>query len=584
VDLPQALEMLVPGAYLATQFGAFSYNNLALQGSRPGDVLWTVDGVRVSNRLYVGTSPADTLPASMVERLEVMKGGNGVLYGTQAAAGVINVVTRAFSDTPDGALSLGLDSRDGHHLDGYGRGAFGGHRFVGWASKDRSDGYRPYDAYQPGASTRDRRYDVESYGLKYGYGFTDSLRLTLQGEHTEAALDYPTVFTTDVNDRNQDIWSARLDYSPSETFELFFKGYLHDWDTDYIEDAVGAPVTYFWGFRDLGLSGAARIDAGHGLAWHMGYEYQQYKGRDDFLLIAEQEEKVHALFAQLRTTDDLSSRAHLTAGLRYTDSGSADALVWSTSGVYEFTDNLYVEGTLGTSFLLPDAYQLYAIDPFDTRGNADLEAEESFNVNLAVGGTFEAGSRPMGWQVIGWRRSVENLIISDDSNPPPGFDSVFINVDGKVKVSGYELLLRGALAPALSFDASFLYSRELGANGRQLQNRPRRSAKLALELAPPGQPWGVNLALKYVGRMYTNVTGFAPQVYGMDVIANLGGHWFFDNERRHRLGMRVENLFDIEYETRIRSAVLQGSDPATRFMFRNQGAPRTLYANYTFAF
>ena len=64
VDTAQALEMLVPGAYVATQMGAFSYINLSLQGSRTGDVLWTMDGVRINNRLYNGTSPADTLPAS----------------------------------------------------------------------------------------------------------------------------------------------------------------------------------------------------------------------------------------------------------------------------------------------------------------------------------------------------------------------------------------------------------------------------------------------------------------------------------------------------------------------------------------
>ncbi len=131
VDLTQTLEMLVPGAYVATQSGPFSYVNLSLQGSRTSDVLWTVDGVRINNRLYNTTSPADTLPSSMVERVEVLKGGQGLLYGTQAAAGVINVVTRAFSDDFGGAVSLGGDSNEGVHANGYLRGALGGHHFVG---------------------------------------------------------------------------------------------------------------------------------------------------------------------------------------------------------------------------------------------------------------------------------------------------------------------------------------------------------------------------------------------------------------------------------------------------------------------
>src|SRR5690606_34332515 len=144
VDLPQALEMLVPGAYVAPQAGAFSYIDLSLQGSRRGDVLWTVDGVRINNRLYNSTAPTDTLPASMVERLEVMKGSHGLMYGTSAIAGVVNVVTRAFSDQPGGAVTLGMDSRDGIHADAWGRASLGDHRFVGWVSKNESDGFSPY--------------------------------------------------------------------------------------------------------------------------------------------------------------------------------------------------------------------------------------------------------------------------------------------------------------------------------------------------------------------------------------------------------------------------------------------------------
>lgn len=586
VDLPQAIEYIVPGAFVAAQFGPFSYNNISLQGSRPGDLLWTVDGVRITNRLYgssAGTSPADTLPASMIERLEVMKGGNGVLYGTQATAGVINLVTRSFSDTPSGAISVGGDSRDGIHVNGYGRGAVGRHRFVAWASKDESDGHAPYDVVQPGATTRDRHYDVESFGLRYGLEFTDTLRLTLQGQHTEASLDYPNVFTTDANERNQDIWSARLDYSPSDRVDVFLKGYVHDWDSDYVED-IENPFPVYWGFEDVGVSAAARIDGGRGLEYHFGYEFQKYNGRDDYLIIEQNSESASGVFAQVRTTDDLSERARVTAGLRYSDSGGASATVWSTSAAVDLTDSLFLEGTLGTSFVLPDAYQLFANDPFDTRGNTDLEPEKSFNINLALGGSFSLADRAMGWQISGWQRSVDNLIVSDDSNPPPGFDAVFDNVDTKAKVSGYELLLRGAITPALSFDTSFLYSREK-VGGRQLANRPRRSAKLGLHVAPLAQHWGADLALKYIGKMWTNVTGFPQQTYGEDVVASLGAHWFVDGEaRRHRLGLRVENLFDTDYETRIRSSVLSGSSPATRFMYRNVGQARTFYGDYTFSF
>ncbi|HXC57947.1 MAG TPA: TonB-dependent receptor, partial [Steroidobacteraceae bacterium] len=504
VDVTQALEMLVPGAFVTTQAGAFSYVNLSLQGSRTADVLWTVDGVRINNRLYNGTSPADTLPASMIERIEVLKGGQGLLYGTQAAAGVINIVTKAFTDTPDGAVSLGGDSRDGLHANGYVRGALGEHHFVAWASKDKSDGYSLYDNYQPGASTRDRAYNVDSYGLKYGFNFTDDLRLTLQGVHTEAALDYPSPTETDQNRRNEEILSGRLDYKANDQVQLFVKGYVHDWDSHFVEDVTN-PSAAFWGFKDYGVSAAAQLNLTRGLQYDVGVDYQRYHGRDEVLLIEGLTEKAQAVFAQLRTTDDLSTRAHFTAGLRYNDTGGAKATVWSASSVYNLTESLFIEGSLGTSFLLPDAYELYAIDPTDTRGNPDLKPEESFNINLAIGGRIEAGARPLAWQITGWRRRIKNLIIDDDTNPPAGFDTVFINSDGRVKTSGVELLLRGSLTNALSFDTSYMFSRERDPNtGRQLQNRPKNSGKLGLTWEQAGSPFGASIAVKYGGSTYAN--------------------------------------------------------------------------------
>src|SRR5690606_38714676 len=122
-----------------------------------------------------------------------------------------------------------MDSRDGVHADAWARGSLGDHRFVGWVSKNRSDGFSPYTDYQPDATTRDRRYDIGSVGLKYGFDFTDSLRLTLQGVHTEGEVDFATHTRTDVNERNEDILSGRLDYSPGDRMELYIKGYLHDW-------------------------------------------------------------------------------------------------------------------------------------------------------------------------------------------------------------------------------------------------------------------------------------------------------------------------------------------------------------------
>ena len=109
-DITRVLQMYVPGLYVAPKNGPFDYGTYSLLGGRNDDTLILLDGVRLNNRLYGGLY-LDTLPANAIERIEVLKGGQSLLFGTQAVSGVINIVTRS-PQTRDvsGEVNLGLDS------------------------------------------------------------------------------------------------------------------------------------------------------------------------------------------------------------------------------------------------------------------------------------------------------------------------------------------------------------------------------------------------------------------------------------------------------------------------------------------
>ncbi len=125
-----------------------------------------MDGVRVNNRLYSSTLPLDTIPAHMIERIEVLEGGQGLFYGSQAMAGVVNVITKDFTQNANGSVELGLDENDGKHVSAYLRGSLGENYLVAYASVDDGDGYQPFrdSDYQPSATDRNRGYDVKTGG------------------------------------------------------------------------------------------------------------------------------------------------------------------------------------------------------------------------------------------------------------------------------------------------------------------------------------------------------------------------------------------------------------------------------------
>lgn len=595
VDVAQSLEMLIPGLHLTSQAGAFSYVNVQMQGSRSSDILWALDGVRINNRLYNSTSPADTLPSSMIERVEVLKGSHGLMYGTQAIAGVVNVVTRGFSSTTDGNVTVGTGSHGLQRLNGYIRGALGQqnqHKLVLWASKDETDGYEIYDRYQPTATDKKRGYDVNSVGLKYGFEFTPDLSLSMTGIITEAELGYPNVSRISINDRTENIFSAKLDYLPSDTAKFELKGYYHTWDTDYYTPPN--PSDY-WGYEDMGMSAAAVLSPHRYFDYHIGYDFQTYTGQDDYLLISGEREDVHAVYTQVRSSDELSERFRVAAGVRYNETGGNDATVWNVSGVYDLTDTLYVQAMAATSFMLPSAENLYRIHcPSGencTHGNPNLAPEESIAFNAGVGGNFNLMQRQFSWQVSGWDRTVDKLITRAAipaeliGQFPDGFTNTYINVANEVDVTGTELLLRGPVSESLSFDVSYTYSKEVDTGtGQQIQDRPRRQYKGSLSYDPQNQRFGANLAMKYVGDKSTDVTGFGRQAYGDYYVLDAGAHLYLDANEQHRVTLRLENLLDEAYATSTSAAVLTGSDPQGRFQWRRLGVPRTVHLNYSYSF
>jgi outer membrane cobalamin receptor len=591
-DIAQTLQGVAPGFYIAPRAGAFDYVDLSFQGSRTADVLWLVDGVRLNNRLYNTTTPVDTIPAHLVEQIEVLEGGQALFYGTQAVAGAVNIVTKAFTDSPDGAVAVGLDSNDGKHFNGYFRNAIGGHQFVLYGSSDQADGFRAFreSDIQPSATDRERGYDVQNYGVKYAYNFTDTLRLSAMYQHTDAELDHaqPKFVAKATNERDEDLVSAKLDYEPNENFALYVKGYHHLWDAYYNElDTVegGPPEVIsegeFWGFEDYGANVLAKFSGQEGFEYFLGYDFQRYSGQDDVLLIARQSETVQAPFAQIRTTSALFPNVRLAAGIRHNEPDKGESsTVWNASAKWDISQTLFVRSSVGTAFRLPDAYELFAIDPCCEAGNPNLKPEESETLNLSIGGVVRSGGAEFTWEAIGFFRDITDMIaiVFDEDL---GLDT-FGNIDQEVEVRGGELVLGAAFDSGISLKGSYTFAdAKPSGSSLQVQDVPKSHGKVGFDYAPTGRSWGASLTMNHVGDVFRNL-GIGRQEYGNYTTLDLGARLFVGPQRNHRLGLRLENAFDEEYGTRVRQTTPDGGGPA--YAYWHIGTPRTLHATYTYQF
>jgi len=592
-DLTQALQMRLPGLHLAPKNGAFDYVGCSLQGSRCQDILWLIDGVRINNRLYNSTTPLDTVPSHMVERVEVLYGGQGIFYGTQSVAGVVNVVTKPFSKDAIGDISAGFDSNDGIHVNGEYRNSSGPHQFVVYASIDNADGFQPFsdDDYQPSGTDRDRGYDVVTAGVKYAVASSDSSRLSLHYHRSENEVEWasPAGRQRSYNERDEDLFTAKWDQRLSENADLYVKGYYHKWDSYWTQrnneldingDLTGNVIVSsdreFWGYEDYGLTAVTDIRSSAGVDYSVGFEHQRFSGRDEVLLIASQAERVNAFFGQIRTGEDLLSNTQLALGFRYNKpSGEGDIAVWNASGKHNFSERFYLRASAGTAFRFPDAWQLYGNDPCCTLGNPDLEGEESSNFNIALGGQLDA-LNGIDWEIIAFTREVDNLIGSADG--------VRINTNNSVDFDGFEVSANISISNSWRASLDFTHTTaEVGGSDEQITDVPEDLIKASATYSAENLPMEAAIAVVHVGDLYDSVSGGIGRVeHGNYTVLDVSGAWYVGDARKHRLGLRLENALDEDYGSSLGRAVRDAD--GSSYAYTNLGTPRTLHVTYRYSF
>ena len=596
-DVEQVLSKYVPGLYIAPQSGPFSYFAASLQGSRPNEILYLIDGVRISNRLYNTTPPLDTVPAHMVDHIDVLDGGQGLFYGTSAVAGVVDIVSRPLTETTQGRLSVGGDTNDGFTANGYVNGALGGLKLQANASYDESRGFQPYPTadYQPSSTDRHRGYRLTSEGLKAAYDVTPDVKLSGSYQHTQGFVDFarPVQAASAINQRMEDLGWAKLDWTVNDQLQVFVKGYDHWWRSHYDEvDNIGGGKTEhvddheFWGFKDYGVNAMAKYLPATGVETYVGYDFQAYGGRDDVLIITQKKEMTQAVFGQIRLTPDLIANTHLAAGVRYNapDDGKS-ATVWNVSGQYDFTPNVFVRGAVGTSFRLPDAESLFANDPLFNGevGNPNLRPETATNITGSIGGQGGGAGAGWSWELIGFHRETKNLIDLSGETPDPDVFT-FINLAGKVTAEGFEAVGRAEVTSSVSVQGSYTHdrSRQTG-SALQLNTVPEDTAQALVDIHPEGRGFGGSVVANYVGSVFDTVSGgFGPTQHGHYTVVDLNAYVVFGPGDHQRINVSLENALDKTYYTHL-SRASRDADGSS-YIYHYLGVPRTLHVSYSYVF
>lgn len=550
-DVSRVMQMFIPGLYVAPKNGPFDYGTYSLLGGRNDDTLILLDGVRLNNRLYGGLY-LDTLPANAIERIEVLKGGQSLLFGTQAVSGVINIVTRSpQTRTAAGEVNMGLDTFGGTTGDARVEKIFsngwGDLGVLAYVSRNASEGYQPFrNRDMKNVTDKKRSYEVTTFGTKAVQSFGDDSRLELFYQYADANLDFarPVASHKTTNDRVQQIATTTFEQSLDERLSYFVKGHINDWDTRYTRinnlDGGGTQVINpndYWGFTDWGVQaeGKAELPGGHVVI--VGSDNQWFKGQDDVLVIDDNKAQAHALYSQLRPQIDALPDWHPSLGVRHEAmSGGDSATVGMLTSLYNLNDHWALRGQYGTAYKLPNAEQLF-VNEADEQGNRHLKPEKSRNAELGLDYSGQLAERDFSASVTVFKRKISDLITLDDVQ--------WVNGEGQIQMRGFEADARLALNDQWSVQADMTRNLTESRAGVTLNDIPSFFARSRIGFESQNRLWGTGAALRYIRDVIS-----AKQVeYGHYSVVDADAYRYLDSAHQHRLSLLVENLFDRDYVT-----------------------------------
>ena len=456
-------------------------SGVMLQGIGSERVLVLLDGQPLVGRLS-GNFDLARLPTSIIERVEIVKGPQSTLYGSEAMGGVINVVTRdapAASWSGEAHLLAGTDGRlDGHSRGTMRRGPLAASLDLGRRAVERAPGV----ALEHGALAE--RLDAAAK-LRWSIGGSTAVDASLlaldERQRWWNGTQYSFADNTALAGR---VGASMLLGGHRLASNLHVSHFDHLSRASQYEQPIagtGDRQTQRLAEAEVLLNSAV---AGHAL--DIGVESKQEYITSSDGRIAGGSRTLHSVepFAQLEWA---TPRWTIAPGARLTWNEQWGAHLSPKLAIrWAATPSLVVRASAATGFRAPDFKELYFDFTNDgagyaVHGNPDLRPEHSRN--LSAGAEWTAARLYVRAQLF-WNE-LHDFIETRPLSEGSGFTVYTYGNVERGRTRGVELE-SGVTAGAMRADASWsLLDARDGESGQPLLGRPRQSARATLGYALP---------------------------------------------------------------------------------------------------
>lgn len=450
----------VPGAtVMDTGVGAYE-KKVVLNGDER--VLVLVDGKRVN--IDMGTMSRasydlNQMPdVSLIERIEVVKGHGGALYGSDAVGGVVNIITKKV-DHSYGKVSMGFGShqaRDAKAMYTIKEGKTG----VMVAASKYKQGYHEYkDAKTeankrwPAAST----YENEKVSVKLSQELSETSNLELGYDFSkfEGVRSYSTkAKSASFSNKKTNDFYAKYNWTVNDKDQGFIQLYRNKYDY-YNAGDMYETDTGFEAQQNITLSDNNRLV--------VGASYRKAKALNATSYTAEKSINNKAVFVSDQW--EFAPSWTLDAGVRYDKHSTAGSkTTWSAGLNKKFDENSHAYFNWGQVFKAPTLDDLYYYSYYyDDRNKYTYESYGNPNLKPEKGDTWTIGygtkiADKTSVNISYFQSKLEDAIDWDTTNSDNASVSIVRNVD-KQKKNGMELSVAHELNDNWDLEASYTYVR-----------------------------------------------------------------------------------------------------------------------------
>ncbi len=523
-----------PGVSVSASGGLGQASQLRVRGLAGAYLAVRVDGIDVSDPSGTQTYfDFGQLTTGAVSKLELLKGSQSALYGSEAITGVLDITShRPTEDGVTHEVSAEAGSygtyRQGYNLairDGGTELAFSINHVIsdGFSAADENDGNGEEDGYE---ATR-----LSFYGA---HQLTDAVRIGIAGFLQDTTYDYDEGAGEDGDGSPDDVTTADSNgvrlfaeiQGDAIEHELSVSRYEIDRDLTGSNNWGAFAFDYLGTREELAYKGVAQITPELELVFGADRTEETIESNG-----VEEDRTTTGVYAQALWAP--RSDLDLSLSLRHDDTSDFGAATTGRlAAAWRPADDLILRAAYGTGFRAPSLYELYG----DYVGNEDLDAERSESFELGIEKRFANEGFV---RATAFRTEIDDLIIYDTSV------YAYNQVEGRTTIEGLELSGGVAITPTLELLANYTYTETEDRDGDRLARVPRHDLTLGLDAALNDRVNG-RVTVTHNADVVDAVSGGLEP---LDDWTRVDAQITYDITDSAEAYLRVENLFDEEYQT-----------------------------------